>query len=1151
LSRLNRDPFDPVATDPVSLTPGDLVRVRQRTWLVEQVEVEEDASPVVRLACVDDDAQGHRLAVAWDAELDGEVIPSGRSSLQTNRRPDDPRTFAAYLHALRWGCVTSTDPTLFQAPLRAGIVPKAYQLEPLRKALSLPRVNLFIADDVGLGKTIEAGLVLQELLLRQRVSRVVIGCPASVVLQWRDEMSQRFGLTFVVMDKAYVNARRRERGFGVNPWTTHRHFIISHALLRDEDYLVGLRDWLDPGAGASVKGRGKAAGGQTARTTAGSLLILDEAHVAAPASQTRYAIDSQTTRAVRDLARRFEHRLFLSATPHNGHSNSFASLLEILDPQRFTRGVPVKNASSLKAVMVRRLKGELRHHGLGSQIPERETIQIDLSGLPEDAPELLLAAKLAAYGELLEQRLSGGTRRQQAAVKLVTIALQKRLLSSIEAFARTLSVHRRSAAAKLVSAPSAGPVLSPQSSLALGDGLADSNDEDMTEDDASALDDATVARATRTGGLDLAGEAEKLLDEMTEIAERNRDRPDAKMRALLDWVKKNQTETSPPAPLPEGRGEEEEQRIPRRPPGRGEEEAYKLPPRPSGRGGLGGVRWLPRRVLIFTEYTDTKNYLVNQLKAAIGGSDLDDDRLMTLHGGMDEEAREQVKQAFNDPSHPVRILVATDAAREGVNLQGCCADLFHFDLPWNPGRMEQRNGRIDRTLQPEPRVRCHYFFYTQRPEDEVLKALVQKTARIQKELGSLADVIERRLSLMLEGGIRRADARALALRIEQEKAEAESRQASDEELEQARDQHKALRAQLEELERLYEKSQDHLNLKTERLRDVTSLGLTMAGLPSLTPRSSPKGSYDVPGLDKIAASDPSWRDIADTLRAPRTRKMPEWEWRAQNPPRPVSFEPATSLASETVQLHLQHKLTQRALASFRAQAFGEEKLARVAIVIDPDIKRKRVLALGRLALYGTGASRLHEEVLAAAAYWVEGDDPARLKAFEKDAEEKTLETLSAVLTRPEQPQVPDHIVKLLMASAARDEEALWASLKSKARQRMVWAEEKLRQRGVQEANEMRTVLEKQRTAIEKELHRRGKIADEVQERSLQTLLPGFLPGEKDQEEQYLADTRHIEKRLGEIARELNDEPSRIQSAYEVKHNRLERVGLVYLWPASS
>jgi hypothetical protein len=96
--------------------------------------------------------------------------------------------------------------------------------------------------------------------------------------------------------------------------------------LRSEEYLRGLREWL-------------------LEFAAGSLFILDEAHAAAPSSQTKYAIDSQTTHAVRDIARRFEHRLFLSATPHNGHSNSFSALLEILDPQRFTRGVPVTPAA--------------------------------------------------------------------------------------------------------------------------------------------------------------------------------------------------------------------------------------------------------------------------------------------------------------------------------------------------------------------------------------------------------------------------------------------------------------------------------------------------------------------------------------------------------------------------------------------------------------------------------------------------------------------------------------------------------------------------------------------------------------------------------------------------------------------------------------
>jgi SNF2 family DNA or RNA helicase len=133
---------------------------------------------------------------------------------------------------------------------------------------------------------------------------------------------------------------------------------------------------------------------------------------------------------------------------------------------------------------------------------------------------------------------------------------------------------------------------------------------------------------------------------------------------------------------------------------------------------------------------------------------------------MDEDKREEVKQAFNDPNDPVRILIGTDAAREGVNLQAQCSDMFHFDLPWNPGRMEQRNGRIDRMLQPDTQVRCHYFVYTQRPEDAVLEALVKKSVRIHEELGSLADVVEQRLALTLKNGISRKSAREMTRAIE-------------------------------------------------------------------------------------------------------------------------------------------------------------------------------------------------------------------------------------------------------------------------------------------------------------------------------------------------------------------------------------------------
>lgn len=1077
--------------DAPELTTGTLVRVRQRTYLVENVKAFPGTSPVVQLACVDDDAQAQRLDVIWDAEPDARIIPGGRSALKDHITPDDPRTFAAYLHALRWGCVTSTDPSLFQAPLRAGIVPKSYQLEPLRKALALPRVNLFIADDVGLGKTIEAGLVLQELLLRQRVQRVVVACPSSVVLQWRDELLQRFGLGFAVLDKAFVNARRRERGFGINPWTTHRHFIISHALLRDEDYLVGLREWLG-------------------EFSAGSLLILDEAHAAAPSSESRYAIDSQTTRAVRDVAKRFEHRLFLSATPHNGHSNSFSALLEILDPQRFTRGVPVRPAA-LKPVMVRRLKGELRRH-VGSQIPERKTIQIDLTGLPVDTPELVLAERLAEYTDILEKRLESSTTRTKAAGKLVTIALQKRLLSSVEAFARTLATHRRSTkkAADAAAAKSGSASPAPQVAL-FNDGDADDGD-DLAEADQIELDDLEVARATKAGGTaDGDARARVLLDEMTEIADASRDLPDAKVRALIDWIREHQCPGLPAV----------------------------------GAKAKGQPAWTSTRVLIFTEYSHTKEYLVHQLDAALAGTDRAADRVLTLHGGMQEEDREQVKQAFNDAKHPVRILIGTDAAREGVNLQAECADLFHFDLPWNPGRMEQRNGRIDRTLQPSDVVRCHYFVYTQRPEDRVLEALVKKTAIIQAQLGSLADVVEKRLARTLEGGISRKAAKQLVIIITAPDDAGDERAAAVQaELEQARD--RELEAQLNELDKLQQKARDHLDLRADRLRDVVDLGLHLAGVPPLAPRPGASGTYDVPALDKIAGADATWRDILDVLRPPRTRKMPEWEWRAKSPPRPVSFVPATTLASESVQLHLQHRLTQRALAQFRSQAFGEDKLSRVAVVSDPTYSRKRVLALARLSIYGAGASRLHEEVLVTAAWWAEGDASDRLEAFKtEDAEEKALESLSAALTRTDVPPVPAHVIKMLMGYAQRDEEALWATVKNKIIRRTVYAGEKLRQRATIEAAEMVRILEAQRAALTKELGKRHAERDDP--KRAQLAMP-WLPEERAQ---YEADTLHIEQRSAELERELITEPQRIRDLYEVKHHRVERVGLVYLWPTTS
>ena len=265
---------------------GRIVTVRQRRYLVDGVDLAETTTDatLVRLSCVDDDAQGQQLEVLWESEPDAELLVGAGWDHLAARGFDAPKLFSAYLHTLRWNCVTATNPKLFQAPFRAGIKIDAYQIEPLRKALLLPRVNLFIADDVGLGKTIEAGLIARELLLRKKVRDIVVACPPSVLPQWQEELENRFGLMFQVLDRDYILNARRERGFSTNPWKTHTRFLISHRLLIDEQYTSSMRDWLG-------------------EFRPGSLLILDECHHAAPASSSRYAIDSKITRAIRDLRR--------------------------------------------------------------------------------------------------------------------------------------------------------------------------------------------------------------------------------------------------------------------------------------------------------------------------------------------------------------------------------------------------------------------------------------------------------------------------------------------------------------------------------------------------------------------------------------------------------------------------------------------------------------------------------------------------------------------------------------------------------------------------------------------------------------------------------------------------------------------------------
>jgi hypothetical protein len=220
-------------------------------------------------------------------------------------------------------------------------------------------------------------------------------------------------------------------------------------------------------------------------------------------------------------------------------------------------------------------------------------------GAPLVAPELVLADKLAEYAEILERRLAGSSNRTKAAGKLVTIALQKRLLSSIEAFARTLAVHIRHAPK---AAPATRPAEAPSQTTFLDD--SGETDDDLTEEQAVELDEVAVARATKAGASADDARAKVLLADMTSIADGARDLPDAKIRAIVDWIRKNQCPDLPK-------------------PGAKRSGAAKwLPPRPLPAAKGEEPQLFKGAVLIFTEYAHTKDYLVHQLEAALAGTEL-------------------------------------------------------------------------------------------------------------------------------------------------------------------------------------------------------------------------------------------------------------------------------------------------------------------------------------------------------------------------------------------------------------------------------------------------------------------------------------------------------------------------------------------------
>lgn len=1029
---------------------GQLALVRQRRYVV--TDIRQGATPsqltgakqqhLIRLSSIEDDALGEELQVVW--EIEPGACAFEKVELPEPKGFDEPAKLEAFLDAVRWGAASIADIRQLQSPFRSGIEIESYQLDPVVRAVQMPRVNLLIADDVGLGKTIESGLVISELIFRHRANRIVVVCPSPLQIKWRDEMLEKFGLEFAIVDSALVKRLRRERGLYANPWTHFPRLITSMDYLKREYPLRVFREAVAHSAGKPG-------------LRDFDVLIVDEAHNVAPSGTGNFALDSQRTQAVREVGKHFEHKLFLTATPHNGYTESFSALLELLDDQRFARSVN-PDPAQLRAVMVRRLKSEIKNWDGSDKFPRRVLEHIPVQYTPE---EHRIHGLLTRYAELRSEGYRDNPER--FATEFVLKLLKKRLFSSPQAFLNTLNKHRASIR------KSAGYESFARSSAALARIFDQAEEEfaDETEQheaEVEALEAA--ARAFRPASTTEA----QLLNELAAWAERASVQLDSKATELIKWLDS----------------------VVR----------------------TGGV-WNNERVIIFTEYRDTQKWLHDHL-ASRGLKE--QGRLELLYGAQDPEEREAVKAAFQfDPQEsPVRILLATDAASEGIDLQRHCHRLIHYEIPWNPNRLEQRNGRIDRHGQQAQEVKVfHFVAATFREETEFaegsgaslvadlefLYRAARKVQQIREDLGKVGPVIAEQVEEAMLGKRRRLDTSRAErenepvkrlLRFEQNVRELSRRHA----------------------EQLAEARRD-LHLTPGNIEGVVQIALAIARQPALVPFAIDgiPHAFEVPRF-----ADPSWQPCMVGLVHPHTGKQ-----------RPITFDPDAAAGRDDIVLaHLNHRLVQRCLRLLRAEVWApldRQKIHRVTARTVPhaELRAPAVLAHARLTIVSSDSHRLHEELITAGGIIREG----RLERW-------NVGQVTEFLGRAGNVQAPELVRNRLAALWPQLKGSVVSALEARGRDRNDSIRKQLADRAEDEKAKLAAVFRELEVGIKAELGR----APDAQ-------LALFTDAERDQSER---NRDFLISRLKEIPAELARETEAIQQRYANPQPRLFPVAVTFLVP---
>jgi superfamily II DNA or RNA helicase len=1011
---------------------GHLVRVRGQQWVVAGVRqsgqpVDELAASrlpgrtLVRLTSVSDDDLGDDLTVVWEVEPGREVVPATRLPAVTEDGWDDPQRLGAFLDAVRWGTVASADTRTLQSPFRSGISIEEYQLEPVARALAMPRVNLLIADDVGLGKTIEAGMVVQEMLLRHRARRVLVVCPASLTLKWREEMAAKFGLDFTIVDTAALRELRRSHGLEANPFAVYPRTVISLQWMRTPRVQRLLDEVL------------------TTRTRYPGyfdLLIVDEAHHCAPPAPVRghgYAVDSKQTQAVRRVGEHSQHRLFLSATPHNGYPESWQALLAMLDPQRFAPGVE-PDPAVVEQVMVRRMKTDVKLLDGSLRFPGRETcaIEVNYTDTERKVHELLqqyASARLGSPGDVSAR-----------AGDLVTLVLKKRLFSSPAAFAQTLQAH--------LDSQGMGGL---RSRMALeADGLPDwlaealEWDAEPSDDDAGSDTEREIFDRVAVLRQPVSAAEAACLAQLADWADLYGEPADSKANALI----------------------KELNRI----------------CRPDGDWSGG------ERLIVFTEYVATQRWLAGLLDArGLGG-----DRLGLLYGGMDERKREHLKAAFQaaPDRDPVRILLATDSASEGIDLQRHCHRVIHYDIPFNPNRLEQRIGRVDRHGQQRQVEVAHFVgsgWHNAPPgsyEDdlEYLSRVAKKVAIERRDLGSVNPVLAYAVEAHMLGRPVLIDPLTVAPKP------------STSLLRSERD----LREQVHRLHDQLEASVRQLHVAPVNVRRVVDTALAMADQPPLADLAV--------GLIAPPALRSGWERTITGLADPLSGE-----------PRPLTFDPVVADDRDDVVLaHLEHPLVAHATRLLRSAIWGgRAPLHRVAAFRfrppdEADVDGLLVAVFARLVVVGTDGGRLHEEVMLAARVVPQAGRSRRL-----ELEQPRYAALRAAVEDALEPSAcrlaPASDRQRLVEHWAELEPALASDVQARAGERLASLQRTLARRRDDETRRIEGVFCQLRLTLESALAGPGAIQltlddfDAPEQHQLerdrqawQTRLDG-LAGEKDRE----------------------------------------------------